>query len=108
MEKDEKKAAAWFQESAEQGHPGAMSFLGMFKITGKAVDQDIEGGLELLKKAANGGYYEAQYYLGKLYVEGEYVKKDIGYAKKMLSLAAKQGDPDAAALLDEIKKKRIR
>ena len=108
VEKDEKKAAAWFQESAEQGHPGAMSFLGMFKITGRVVDQDIEGGLELLKKAANGGYYEAQYYLGKLYVEGEYVKKDIGYAKKMLSLAAKQGDPDAAALLDEIKKKRIR
>ena len=36
------------------------------------------------------------------------MKKDLGYAKKMLSLAAKQGDPDAAALLDDIKKKRIR
>jgi ribosomal protein uS17 len=62
----------------------------------------------VVKKAAEGGYYEAQYYLGKLYAEGEYVKKDLAYAKKMLSLAAKQGDPDAAQMLDDIKKKRIR
>ncbi len=108
VDKDEKKAAVWFQEAAEQGHPGAMSFLGMFKITGKSMDQDVKGGLELLKKAAEGGYYEAQYYLGKLYAGGEYVKKDLAYAKKMLSLAAKQGDPDAAQMLDDIKKKRIR
>ena len=107
-EKDTRKAAVWFQESADQGHPGSMAFLGMFKVTGRDVEQDVEGGLALLKQAADGGYYEAQFYLGKLYAEGEYVKKDLAYAKKMLKLAAEQGDPDAVAMLDDIKKKRIR
>lgn len=107
LEKDVRKASTWFREAAEQGHPGAMAFLGMFMITGKEMEQDVEGGLAYLKKAADGGYYEAQFYLGKLYAEGEYVARDMSYAKKMLKLAAEQGDPDAAAMLDAIKKKKF-
>lgn len=85
-----------------------MSFLGMFKITGKDVEQDIEGGLELLNVAAKNGYCEAQFYLGKLYADGEYVKQDLAYAKKMLSLAARQGDPDAEVMLQQLKKMKRR
>ncbi len=75
----------------------------MFLITGVDMPQNVDEGLALLKKAADAGYYEAQFYLGKLYKEGEYVPKDLEYAKKMLLLAQKQGDPDAGALIDEIK-----
>ena len=82
-----------------------MCFTAMFMITGNNVDQDIEGGLDMLRKVAASGYPEAQFYLGKLYYEGEFVEQDVPYAKKMLTMAAKQGDPDAADMLAMIKAK---
>lgn len=113
-EQDDRQAWSWFQESAEQGHPSAKCFVAMFKVAGKETPQDIEGGLKMLEDMASDdrlgvdGYPEAQYYLGKIYHEGVLVKRDDAYAKKMLTRAAKQGDPDAKAMLADMKKRRRR
>ena len=80
----------------------------MFKVTGSGVDQNVEEGLQLLEDSAKAGYYEAQFYLGKLYYEGKYVKQSDLRAKRYLTLAAKQGDPDAMALLNEMKTRKKR
>ena len=97
----------WFRESADQGHPGSKSFLGMMLVGGRGVEQDVKGGMDMLTETADAGYYEAQYYLGKIYYDGTAIPRNIPRAKKYLGLAAKQGDPDAAALLEKIRAEKI-
>lgn len=101
--KDEKRAEMWFCASAEQGHPAAKAFYGMMRVTRAEAEADAEEGLEMIKEVADSGYSDGQFYLGRILMEGKYAKKNIPLAKKYLKLAAKQGDPDASALLDQIR-----
>ena len=45
-------ARSWYQKAAEKGDAQAMRKLGCMKITGKGGAMDLNGGIDLWKKAA--------------------------------------------------------
>jgi len=89
-ERDEEKAATWFQKAAEQGHLFAQLNLGTMYETGTGVGQSDEQALKWYRKAADQGNAEAQNNVGIAYAAGRGTGRDDFAAVLWYEKAAKQ------------------
>ena len=69
VKKDYKKAAEYYQESADKGNADAQHNLALMYKKGKGVKKDYKKAIALYKKAANQGNVFAQYSLDVMYDE---------------------------------------
>jgi len=76
--------------------------LGKELLYGISETQEIEKGLELLKKSASLEFNTAGYLLGKTYFKGEYVQQDIWEAIKWFKQSAEENNSYAAFKLGKI------
>ena len=76
-----------FKRLARMDHTEAQYQLGMLYLFGKGVGQDVEQGIEWLKRAAENGYYLAANELGQIYLAGRGVAPNEQEAMKWLELA---------------------
>lgn len=67
---NEKKAAAWFQKAASNGHHRAQGMLGMLYENGRGVEQSYPMALFYYRQGAAGGDGIAQNQLANLYANG--------------------------------------
>lgn len=88
--KDEKKAATWFQKSADQHNLPAMNALGTLFEEGVGVAKDEKKAFEWYEKAAKYGFPLAQQNLAECYEAGKGVEKNPVEALKWLERAAHQ------------------
>ena len=95
FEQDDKKAAYWFQLSADQGDEFAQYAIGIMYRDGNGVPQDKRKGMFYLKQAAEQGYATAQCEIGIIYLN----LNRYDEAFPWLSLAAEQGYATAQTLL---------
>jgi len=89
-DRDEEKAAAWFQKAAEQDHLFAQLNLGTMYETGIGVGQSDEQALKWYRKAADQGNAEAQNNVGIAYAAGRGTGRDDFAAVLWYEKAAKQ------------------
>jgi TPR repeat protein len=78
-----------FKRLARQDHPRAQYQLGMLYLFGKGVAQDVDQGIEWLKRAAENGSYLAANELGQVYLAGRGVAPDEQEAMKWLERATR-------------------
>ena len=64
--KNPELAVVWFKRAADQNYPAGMYQLGLAKIAGMGTPQDEDGGMALVRKAANAGDQEARSFLTEL------------------------------------------
>lgn len=83
FEKDETKAAYWWNEAAQNGYTKAYNNIGMAYKDGIGVKQDLRKAVEWLKKGAETGYDYAQKNYGDMFRNG--VKIKIGTHKETRS-----------------------
>lgn len=95
-QEDYEGAAAFFNQSAEKGHPAAMAILGVMYDEGEGVQQDYQSAFIWYQKAAEHGHAGAMYNLGSMYYNGEGVTQDFTTAIQWFEKAAELGHPDAA------------
>jgi TPR repeat protein len=81
-----------FKRLARKDHTQAQYQLGMLYIFGKGVGQDVEQGIEWLKRSAENGSYLAANELGQIYLAGRGVAPDEQEAMKWLELATQLAD----------------
>lgn len=91
VEQDLKKAAEWYSK-AKVTSVTATYRLARLKILGSHELMDIEGGLELLKEAAEYGESDALYLLGTFYFKGNFVPASAQTAEKLFLRAIEKGD----------------
>ena len=60
--KDERKAAALYQEAANQGHAKAQYWLGDCYQLGQGIEKDFRKSIEWYKKSMDNGYCELDIY----------------------------------------------
>ena len=84
---------------AQQGHPGAMSELGLRLIDGRGCKADPVEAATLLEKASNAGFEPARVNLAELYRSGKGVTKDPKRAVELAMTSLKNGFVPAAAFL---------
>jgi len=65
-------AVRWFEAAAEQGNAEGIFQLGLLKLLGHYVEQDIQTGIRLMEDAAAMGLGHAQVSLAVIFSEGEY------------------------------------
>src|SRR5688572_12881608 len=67
VDKDLAQALSWYQKAADQGHPMALSSIGLLYARGEGVAPDEAKGVTYLRQAAQLGYAQAQSHLGWAY-----------------------------------------
>ena len=87
------KAAALYQQAADQGHVGGQVGLGACYFYGHGVDQDQAKAAMLYQQAADQGHAGAQVGLGNCYFYGQGVDQDQAIAAVLFQLAADQKNP---------------
>ncbi len=95
-------AARWFAKAAEQGDIPAKHMLGLLLLRGEAGEQDINGGLTLLKEAALAGHLDSQLELAIEFRLGRYVPENKAEALRWFAEAADLLDPQAELALAEM------
>ncbi len=96
VEQDFKKAAFWFQKSAEKGIPNAQYNLGVLYHKGLGVKKNLDKALQLYRAASYQGHPEAQYNLGIAHIEGIGTDYDPVQAASYFEKAATQNVVEAA------------
>jgi TPR repeat protein len=92
---DDKKADEWYRLAAARGDREAIFALAMFRLTGRAGQQNRAEGAKLLADAAKLGHVVAAYDLALLYLEGQMLPQDFGRATELMKMAAEAGNPQA-------------
>jgi TPR repeat protein len=100
--KDDKRAAYWFEQAAQQGNGYAQKMLGDLYAQGRGVPQNLKLTADWREKAAKRGNIQAQLLLGKMYLKGEGVEKNEIKAEEWLNRAAIAGDSEAQFLMGKI------
>ncbi len=101
----EQEALKLITLSAERHHPDAMDFLGNLKLrareltasTGIQLEEDREGGLQLLRLAAALGHPSAAQVLATAMLQGMAGEVSAQQVCALLRMAAEQGDPQGMA-----------
>ena len=101
---DFKKAAEWFQKSADQGNANAQYFLGSYYLAGLGVDKNLEKARYWSEKSAQQGNAAGQLALGSLYLGGIGGKKDEKEGFKWIEASARQGYQPAQNIIELGKK----
>lgn len=102
VNKNMKRALAWYRVAADNDHAIAQNNLGVFYEQGIEVRKSYRMAAKWYKKAAEIGYPYAQYNLGVLYLEGKGVKKNKDEAIYWLQIASLQGVKQANELLEKL------
>ncbi len=100
--KNDKLAAYWFEQAAEQGNGYAQKMLGDLYAQGRGVTKNPKLAADWREKAANRGNIQAQLLLGKMYLNGEGVEKNETKAEEWLKRAAVEGNSEAQYLMGTI------
>lgn len=88
VERDLGRAIELWRRASLTGHTGAQTRLGN-ELIGSSMSNEVDEGVEWLRKAANGGSYSAHYTLGNLYeIGGGGLPKDPELAARHRSAAA--------------------
>jgi uncharacterized protein len=95
---DDRLAAYWYEQAAEQGNAYAQQMLGDVYEQGKGVEKNLALAADWREKAANRGNVQAQLKLGKMYLYGTGVARDPGKAAQWLNRAAIEGNSEAQYL----------
>lgn len=96
------KAAEYFTEAAQLGSAYAAAELGNQYLTGKGVENDIERGLEWIRKSADEGHELGLLYLGECYENGTGVERNIKFASKCYMKSAESGCSEAVKRLEAL------
>ncbi len=99
LAKDERLAAYWFEQAAEQGNTYAQQAIADCYEAGRGVPVDLRLAADWREKAANRGNVQAQIQLAKMYLEGRGVARDAARAAQWLERAAVAGNGEAQYLL---------
>jgi len=92
-----------WQMAADAGDADAQTALGMMRLSGQGVPQDIEKGIAYLTTAAEAGHTHAQYMLGLVYGTDLFgAEPDSAEARKWLQAASDQGYRKAAQMLEAL------
>ena len=102
------KSAEWFKKAAVQNHTGALFHLALLYRNGDGVPKDNIKSIKLCHKAAQQGHDYAQFILGLYYSGGlkgmGEAAKDIAKAIEWFKKSAEQGNEEAKAELEALKK----
>ncbi|HXJ01900.1 MAG TPA: hypothetical protein VNH44_11790 [Micropepsaceae bacterium] len=98
------QANHWYGASAKQGNPYAMHRLGIANFEGLGVANNPEEAAHWFTQAAEHGLADSQFDLAVLYERGTGVTQSLPDAYKWYAVAAAQGDKEAAARADVLKK----
>ncbi|MDR3390420.1 MAG: tetratricopeptide repeat protein [Sulfuriferula sp.] len=93
--KDDRQAAYWFEQAAQQGNPYAQMALGDLYEQGEGVAKNLKLAADWREKAAKRGNVQAQLKLGQMYLAGVGVDKDLNKAEYWLKRAAIEGNSEA-------------
>lgn len=96
-----KAALRQFRALAEEGHAGALFYLGLMYADGEGVPEDDRQAVSWYRKAAGQGDAQAQNNLGFMYDSGEGVPEDDIQAYAWFNLAAAQGVEEAKEARDD-------
>jgi uncharacterized protein len=95
-----KAGAAYFEDLAAKGNPGAEYVMGNAHREGwLGVKKDPALGFDMFRKAAAQGWTRAILLVGDCYFKGEGVRQDKVEALKWLKQAANEGDPIGASYM---------
>lgn len=100
-----KRAADWYEKSAEQGNAYAQNNLGYMYYHGKGIEQDYEKTFYWFKKSAEQGHAYGQNNLGIMYENGKEVEQDYEKAIELYEKSAEQGLDTAKENLESLKEK---
>jgi len=98
-DKDDKKAAEWYNKAAAAGNNDAMKKLGVMYCEGRGVSKDYTKAMELFHKAAAEGNTDAMCRLGYMYWHGKGVTKDERKSTEWYHRAAEAGNSSAMFIL---------
>ena len=94
--KSEKRAIFWLKLAADEGHPKACFYLGMFFTGHLGLKENGRQVVHWLGMAAESGNAEAMMLLSKIFIRGLHgVKKDLQEGSLLLRSAAKLGNSEA-------------
>lgn len=82
---------AWLIEAVRLGSANAMAYYGLILVHGRGVDQDIERGLNLLKRGHKAGVGQASFTLAQLYRDGEHQPRNLRLAANLFQRSARRG-----------------
>lgn len=102
-----KEAFRFFQMAADMGHRDARCSVGICLQTGSGVKKNGAAAVKYYMLAAKGGSMTAVYNLGLCYFHGDGVSCDYRMAKKLLTAAKGAGYEDAAAVIEEMQRRKI-
>ncbi|MET0066512.1 MAG: tetratricopeptide repeat protein [Candidatus Thiodiazotropha sp.] len=86
---DYRAASRLFKRMAMRDHVEAQYQLGLLYLAGQGVAQDVDQGVDWLKRAAEGGSYKAANELSQIYLSGKGLPRDETEAVKWLELATR-------------------
>lgn len=96
IERDVHKSLSWYRRAAKYGGVAFGTYrAGMIYLFDKEVDQDVEKGIEFLKRAAKADHAHAASVLSDLHLYGTFVEKDMEEGIKWLKVAAKLRHKDS-------------
>lgn len=91
VQKDDRKAAYWYEKAAMQGHRFALNNLANAYLNGVGVTKDIPRAAHLFGIAARANVPMAQNVYGVMLVKGMGIKKDVNQGIQWMFRAAQQG-----------------
>lgn len=106
-DKDLKKAAKYYLESAMKGNLDGQFAIGSCLLNGSGTKKDPKAGIEWLKKSAAAGFPPAMHSLGKCYEEGIGVAVSDKEAIEWYSKAAIQGHEQSFKSLQRLMPQEI-
>ncbi len=83
---------AHIQLNATAGDPDTQYLLGLMRLSGRFVEEDIAKGLYWLRLAAESGHGKAQQALADLYFEGKLMQRDLAKSEHWYLSLAKEGN----------------
>jgi len=96
VERDEKRAAYWYEKAANAGDPAAQLEIGSFYQAGVGVQRDPAQAVRWFQRSAAGGLVSAKVNLGAAYLLGNGVRKDPALAEQLFREAFAKKDGHAA------------
>ena len=102
VERDEKRAAYWYEKAANSGDAIAQKQIGYFYQVGIGVPRDPVRAVRWFERAVAGGLVSAKVNLGVAYLWGLGVQKDEAESAQLFQEAAAKGDGLGACYLGDM------
>jgi len=97
--RDQKIAAGWYQQAADQDDPEAQFYLGVMYERGAGINQNTAESLKWLFRSAESGYEKSQIMLASLYLKDRGLAQEFSKKIKKYRQSAQKGNPIAQYIL---------